>query len=152
MKGLIDLLFRITYFTAYRLIKIYWLIKKPATHGALVAVWYQQKILLVETSYHKYFNLPGGYLKKGETAKQAAIRELREEAGIETEPEELKEVVDSHDEWENRKDHVVIFTLEVKEKPSIKIDNREIVAAGFYSPQEIRKMNVFPPILKCLEK
>ncbi len=152
MKQLINLFFRIAYFFAYRLMKSYWAIRKPETHGALVSIWHQGKILLVRTSYHGYFSLPGGYLKSKETAIQAAIRELKEETGLETTPEELELVVDSRNKWEYRRDHVTIFSLEVSEKPHIKIDNREIVSAEFYPPEEVKKLKVFPPIHDCIRK
>ncbi|MCH8126074.1 NUDIX hydrolase [candidate division KSB1 bacterium] len=34
-------------------------------------------ILLVQNSYHGYYSLPGGYLKRKESAVNAVIRELR---------------------------------------------------------------------------
>ncbi len=50
-------------------LRLYWLasvtyetwrlVLKPHTHGALVALWYQDKVLLVETSYRRSWGLPG---------------------------------------------------------------------------------------------
>ncbi len=152
MKSLINLFFRISYFIAYRLMKSYWAIRKPETNGALISIWYKGEILLVRTSYHGYYSLPGGYVKSKETAIQAAIRELKEEIGLEMKPSELELVVDSKNKWEHRRDHVTIFSVEVTEKPHIEIDNREIVSAEFYPPDEVLKLKVFPPILDCIKK
>ena len=132
--------------------KCYWAVLTPETQGALVSIWYQGEILLVRTSYHGYFNLPGGYLKKGETFVQAAIRELKEEIGIETSEKKLNLIVDSKKQWEHRKDHVNIFAIEVDEKPVIVIDNREIISAKFYPPEEALKLKIFPPILECIKR
>lgn len=40
------------------------------------------RVLLVVPSYKPYRDIPGGYLEHGETPRQAAIREVREELGI----------------------------------------------------------------------
>ncbi len=106
----------------------------------------------MQNSYHGYYSLPGGYLKRKESAVNAAIRELKEEIGIMAKPGELELVVDTQHNWENREDHVTIFTLRVDEKPRIEVDNREVISAGFYSPTEVLNMVVFPPILSCIEQ
>ena len=90
MKPIADQIFQIIYFIAYRIIKLYWAIRKPKTDGALIAVWYQGKILLVRNSYHGYYSLPGGYLRRNESAVNAAIRELSEETGIKVSRDELE--------------------------------------------------------------
>jgi len=60
--------------------ELYRLVRRPHTHGALVAIWWQQQLLLVKTSYRRGYGLPGGGLERGETAAQAAVRELQEQA------------------------------------------------------------------------
>ena len=77
MKPIVDQVFRIIYIIAYRIIRLYWAIRKPRTNGALIAIWYQGEILLVRNSYHRYYSLPGGYMKRKESAVNAAIRELK---------------------------------------------------------------------------
>lgn len=42
----------------------------------------QDRILLVEPSYKDHLDIPGGYVEKGETPRQAAAREVAEELGI----------------------------------------------------------------------
>ncbi|MCP2343431.1 NUDIX domain-containing protein [Actinomadura rupiterrae] len=39
-------------------------------------------VLLVAPSYKDYRDIPGGYIERGETPKQAAVREVQEELGI----------------------------------------------------------------------
>ncbi|MFD5423743.1 NUDIX domain-containing protein [Streptomyces sp. NPDC127069] len=41
------------------------------------------RILLVEPSYKDYRDVPGGYVEQGESPRQACVREVREELGIE---------------------------------------------------------------------
>lgn len=55
------------------------------TRGVSVVVIRMGRVLLVKRSrppYRGYWSLPGGGLQGGETPKQAARRELREETGL----------------------------------------------------------------------
>jgi ADP-ribose pyrophosphatase YjhB (NUDIX family) len=149
---LIDLFFRIAYRNAYQMMRIYWAIRRPQVHGALVAIWHDGQILLVKNSYVPYHSLPGGYVRSNETGRDAAVRELREETGIRIEPAELKSVIDEHHQWEGKREHIEIFDLDVTERPHVQVDNREVVQAGFYTPEEALKMTIFPPIRRVIEQ
>ncbi|QCH14409.1 NUDIX domain-containing protein [Synechococcus sp. CB0101] len=54
------------------------LVVKPRTRGALVALWCQGRVLLVQASYRRELSLPGGWIDRGEAPEQAARRELFE--------------------------------------------------------------------------
>ena len=151
-ETLIDLFFRIAYRNAYQLMRIYWAIRHPEVHGALVAIWYDGQILLVKNSYVPYFSLPGGYVHSHETGRQAALRELREETGIRVAPDDLESIIDEHHQWEGKREHIEIFDLDVKERPHVQVDNREVVRAEFFSPGEALKLPLFPPIRRVIER
>jgi 8-oxo-dGTP diphosphatase len=53
--------------------------------AALTALWYQDRLLLVLDRFRQGWELPGGMIDPGETPRQAAVRELREEAGLHVE-------------------------------------------------------------------
>ncbi len=98
--------------------------------GAAVAVWYGGRILLVRHSYRRGYGLPGGAMKPGETPEAAAARELREEVGIEAQPEELVLAL-STPRW-----HVLEYFPDAEPVP--KPDRREITEARFMHPTEAR--------------
>jgi 8-oxo-dGTP diphosphatase len=144
-------MFRVAYRCAYRLMRVYWATVHPSTHGALVAVWWQGQILLVRNSYVPYYSLPGGYVRPWESGTQAAVRELREEAGLTARPEQLKRAVDLTHQWEGKSDHVEIFELDVDQPFRVEVDNREVVSAEFFDPGEALKLNLFPPIRDAIK-
>jgi 8-oxo-dGTP diphosphatase len=148
---MIDRLYQLAYTGAYQLMRVYWSVRHPDTHGALVAVWHEGKILLVKNSYLKYWSLPGGYVRAHETAKQAAVRELLEEVGISVDEERLQPAVDVSHEWEGKRDHVEIFSVDVSEAPRVAIDNREVIDARVFVPEDALRLDLFPPIRKHIE-
>jgi len=149
---MIDAMFRLTYRCAYQLMRVYWMVRRPTTHGSLVAIWVNQRILLVRNSYVQYFSLPGGYVKSGESGLEAAIRELREEVGLNVAPGDLTPALDESHTWEGKVERLQIFQLNMTDEPRVKVDNREVIAASFYSAQEALNLQLFPPLRKHIEQ
>jgi 8-oxo-dGTP pyrophosphatase MutT (NUDIX family) len=143
---MVDLFFRVAYKGAYRMMRVYWRVLRPQVHGALVAIWNNGEILLVKNSYVRYWSLPGGYVHRGETGREAAIRELLEETGMRAEPGDLKLALDHQHDWESKREHVEIFDLDLADRPWIEVDNREVVRAEFFSPQKALELDLFEPI------
>jgi 8-oxo-dGTP pyrophosphatase MutT (NUDIX family) len=139
------------YRVAYRLMKVYWKALRPLNHGALVAIWHDGRVLLVKNSYVDYYSLPGGYVKRGEHPSEAAARELREELSLEVDPSQLELEIDVTHDWEGRRDHVVIFDLHLDHAPRVKVDNREVVAAEFLTPEQALTRKLFPPLRRHVE-
>jgi 8-oxo-dGTP diphosphatase len=57
----------------------------------------EHKILLIwegDTPYHECWVVPGGYVRPDETVKQAVVREVREETGLEILPTKLVGIYD----------------------------------------------------------
>jgi 8-oxo-dGTP pyrophosphatase MutT (NUDIX family) len=149
---MIDLLFRLLYRCAYRLMRVYWATFHPRVHGALVAVWHRGEVLVVRTSYAPFHQLPGGYVRRGETGAEAASRELLEELSLRVDPADLVRVADVHHRFDGKREQVEIFELAVAERPAFAVDRREVVDARFLAPDEALRLELFPPVRAVIER
>jgi 8-oxo-dGTP diphosphatase len=138
----IDRLCQIGYFVAYRVLRAWWFLRRPKHRGAVVALWHDGKILLVRSSYRSRWDLPGGGVAPGEDARAAALRELREELGLALPDDALALAQAEEIFWEYRHDHVSVFETVVQERPALRLDNREIIAAEFRAPGAIATAEV----------
>lgn len=112
------------------------LVARPQTYGALVAIWWDGQLLLVESSYRRSWSLPGGGIERGETARQAAVRELGEELDLAVAPEQLGDPWSITERSARGRNTVTIFGLELVEQPAIQIDGLELVACHWLSRNE----------------
>ncbi len=147
---LVDLGFQVAFKVAHRMLRAYWSIRKPHTHGALIAVWHQGEILMVKNSYRDDYTLPGGYVRTGESVSAAAARELAEECEIAVDPASIHQVYSGVHPYEHRRDDVTISEVTVAQRPRIEVDNREVVWAGFKSPDEALAMRIVPHLREYL--
>ncbi|MEK0085365.1 NUDIX domain-containing protein [Benzoatithermus flavus] len=141
-----DALFRLGYRTAFRVLRLWWRVRRPVLEGAAVAVWHDGRLLVVKTSYHDRLDLPGGGRGRGEAPRAAAARELLEETGIEVPPAALVPAGRFRFEDLRRRitDHV--FAWHPAEAPVPLVDRREIVWAGWLAPDEIAAAPLTPTL------
>jgi len=108
------------------LVKAYFMYLSPETRGVKIILTHKGEILFIKNSYGLKYNLPGGNLGKNEDPKQGAIREVKEELGIDIkEPTFLGEVIPLL-EFEYRKNTISVFTVELPNK-NISINNLEVL-------------------------
>ncbi len=112
--------------------RIYSRLVRGKTLGARTAVFDAEgRVLLIKMSYVKGWQLPGGGVDAGETLRQAAIRELREEAEIEPlEPLTLHGIFSNDPKF--RGDHVAVYVCRKYKQGAFK-PGVEIVAAQFFA-------------------
>jgi ADP-ribose pyrophosphatase YjhB (NUDIX family) len=91
------------------------------------------RLLLVRHGYAPGWHLPGGGVDPGETAAEAAVRELREETGVEAPLDAFA----LHGLFFNPafggRDHVAVFRVERFEIGPIPGANREIAEQGWFA-------------------
>jgi 8-oxo-dGTP pyrophosphatase MutT (NUDIX family) len=150
--SLTDLAIQAGYIAAYQLVRTYWRLRHPTTHGALVALWCRGEVLLLRHSYVPYYSAPGGYLQSNEDARHAALRELEEELSLALAPNQLSLALEVTHDWEGKQDHVVIFSAELAERPLLSLDYREVVEAFWFRPEQVRELDVFPPLKQAIAR
>jgi len=101
----------------------------------MVAVWNKGRLLLIHKSYQKGWSIPGGLVKKGETWKQAAIRETFEEVGVRVNEKDLVYIAQVPGDL-GTNDRAHFFEVVVNGSVDVKIDEWEVVSAEFVTPEE----------------
>jgi 8-oxo-dGTP diphosphatase len=149
---MINALLRAVFRVAHWGLRLLWFIRRPETTGALVAVWYQGRVLLVKNSYRRQLTLPGGYIRPREDRRTAAARELREEVGVQVQPNRLVHAYHGTHVFENRQDTLDIYELEVEEAPDVRVDDREVVRAEFHTPDEALRLDIVPHLEEYLSR
>ena len=124
------------------------------TVGALI-VNKEGKILL--TKSHKWFNkytLPGGHIEVGETMKEAVIREVKEEVGLDVEVGDMllmQEAIFAEEFWKRK--HFIFFDFLCKSKDQpVKLDGNELQEYLWEYPGAAFKLNLDSFTRKTLEK
>lgn len=119
---------------AYRLQLAWWRVRRPKLLGAAVAVWHDGRILVIRNSYRERLGLPAGSVRRRESIRAAASRELREEVGIAVDAMGLEYVGEFTEINGYAVDCVHIFELHCDAPPRVCVDGREVVWAEFLAP------------------
>jgi 8-oxo-dGTP diphosphatase len=145
-----DRFFQLAYAAAYRMLRVWWFLRRPKHLGALVALWHDGELLMVRSSYRGRWDLPGGGVHRGEDGRDAAVREIREEVGLVLDAAALRPAQSGEIFWEHRHDYVTIFEIAMGERPVPRVDAREIIEARFRAPAMVGDEEVTPHIARYL--
>lgn len=93
------------------------------------------EVLLIQHTYVKGWYMPGGGVERGETAEQALLRELVEEAGVRAIGRPvLLSLHSNHVRFPG--DHVLIYRVDVWE-PCRATSRGEILEVGWFAPDAL---------------
>lgn len=115
------------------LMRAWWRMRRPMTLGVRILCRDDEgRVLLVRHTYAKGWFLPGGGVESGETAEQAAIRELAEEGGVEVIGAlTLFGFYANHAYFAN--DHVALYIAD-RWRPCATRSFNEIAERGWFAP------------------
>lgn len=115
--------------------------------GVGAAVWKDDKVLLVRRSKPPRmddWSLPGGAQNLGETVFEAAIREVREETGIDIKVTGLLDVIDLIDQDESariRHHYTLIDVMADYSSGDVKAGDDAMDAAWFSLPEALNRVD-----------
>ena len=81
---------------------------------SVVVATYNNKSVLIYNKWREQWELPGGYIDQGESAKDAAIREMYEETGHQIETAELQGTIKYFSVKKNRYEYGAIYNNQLK--------------------------------------
>jgi len=125
---------RYLYKVAYYIRGLYWLVTQPITQGVKVILKHQGQILMIRNTYgRRWWTFPGGGLHRSESYEAAALREVKEEVGIEIgQLERIGEI--TLQRW--YRNHVVVFETELL-GPEFRIAPAEIAEARWFGSDNL---------------
>jgi ADP-ribose pyrophosphatase YjhB (NUDIX family) len=112
--------------------RAWWRVSRPATLGVRgIACDSERRVMLVRHGYAKGWHLPGGGVERGESAAEAIVREMEEEAGLAARgPPAVFGLYANHANFYG--DHIAVFHLEAWAATAPKASAREIAERGFF--------------------
>ena len=102
--------------------------------ASLVVVRFEDSVLMVFDSWRQQWELPGGMREPGETARQAAVRELAEETGISSVDLDFVAVAEVDLRRPSRREYTAIYRTDLHHAPQLVV-NEEATAFLWWDPQ-----------------
>ncbi len=126
---------RVAYRVAYWGLRTYWFVRRPVLHGVKCAVIDGDRVLLVRHTYGpRHWDLPGGTMRRGEPALNAARREMGEELGLTI--EDWRPLGELRVTAFRKRDVLHCFCAELGGR-TVAIDLGELAEAGWFSGGEL---------------
>jgi 8-oxo-dGTP diphosphatase len=102
--------------------------------ASLVVVRFEDAVLMLFNDWRQQWELPGGMREPGETARQAAVRELAEETGISSVDLDFIAAAEVDLRRSNRQEYTAIYRTDLQDVPQLVV-NEEASAFLWWDPQ-----------------
>lgn len=109
------------------------------------------KVLLCLPKDRSYAYLPGGHIEFGETGREALVREMKEETGLDATAGELVDVVESSfvQKGERHCEINLVYRMSLAERDLGRTESREDWICFEWVPRErLGDVNLLPPEMK----
>jgi 8-oxo-dGTP diphosphatase len=116
---------------------------RAAVPASVVVVAHGGAVLLVFDSWRKRWELPGGKREPGETARHTAVRELREETGIEVVDLSFAAVAEVDLTNPERRELLAVYRVRLQDVPSLTV-NDEVLAFRWWLPSDTVSADMCP--------
>jgi 8-oxo-dGTP pyrophosphatase MutT (NUDIX family) len=152
--GLVPLAVKLRRFAircAYVALRIYWFLVRPQIRGVKCVLTDGTDVLLVRHTYgRRTWDLPGGTVRRRETALAAARREMQEELGRRI--EDWVDMGELHVSTDHHRDNLHLFHARVADR-HLDIDLTELAAAEWFPRDQLPPQlgRFVPPILARLD-
>ena len=121
-----------------------------------VVVWRNDKLLLIQRGKEPrkgQWSLPGGMQELGETTREAAVREVREETNLDIEVTHLLDVVDTiqHDDDGRVRMQYVLIDYAAEWRARDAVAGSDAMGARWVNPDELPEYKLWSETLRIIE-
>jgi 8-oxo-dGTP diphosphatase len=110
-------------------------IAEEAVPASLVVVLHGDAVLMMFDAWREQWELPGGTREQGETAQQTAVRELREETGIDMPDLTFAAVAEFELTRPARRELLAVYRVQLQTVPRLVV-NDEALGFRWWRPAE----------------
>ena len=122
---------RLGYRLAYRVLQVFWFVRRPPKAGVKCLVTCRDRVLLVRHTYgSRAWDVPGGAIKRGEPPLAAARREMGEELGLAG--AEWIAIGEVRGNVDHRRDTIHCYRVEMCE-PALTVDRGELAEVDWFA-------------------
>ena len=148
MNGLKKLVGKVLFWLGY---PVLWLCLHNTLRTRVLVIVGEEVLLLQSWPGNGMWSLPGGGLHKAEDPVQGALRELREETGLEVRSKQLQSFYEGVSRHYGIHISFICFAMELAEKPSIKKQSFEVAEASWLPLQEVAASNASPDVKQAVQ-
>jgi 8-oxo-dGTP diphosphatase len=117
--------------------------EKTPMPASLVVVTHADAVLMMFDSWRKQWEVPGGMRESGESAREAAVRELREETGLDVADLAFAGVAEFGLTKPKRRELLAVYQVQLEAPPRLTV-NDEALGFRWWPPSEPVGDNMSP--------